>query len=202
MAKHAHWCAAALTAAGILLAAATSALACACCTHTAWRYVETEKITPQRLSELEQFRFAKAAKLMLGEADDNGIKGVQDASEDYQLTVTRAKGRMAFAFRDEKGRSGTLVLAMPSAISIFEVDPRGKEKEGGLGPSLYKEWKLTANAIGTGMFAPGVGSGQRITLILQGRGNNCSGGDMFSHWTLAVFGPKAEYHLFGAFKQQ
>jgi hypothetical protein len=47
------------------------------------------------------------------------------------------------------------------------------------------------------MFAPGVGSGQHITLILQGRGLLCTEVENFTHWMLAVSGPVAKYHLFG-----
>jgi len=196
MNRYALWATAPL-AAGLFLAAATSALACACCTHTAWRYVETEKMTPRRLAELEQFRFATAAKLMVGEAD-KGIKGITDTSANYELTVTRPKGRIAFAFRDEKGRSGTLVLAMPSTISIFEVDPRGQERDNGLGPSLYKEWKVTANAVGDGLFRSVVGSGQKITLVLHGRGIGCTDPGHFTDWTLLVHGPVDKLTLYGA----
>jgi len=46
-----------------------------------------------------------------------------------------------------------------------------------------------------------VGSGQRITLIVQAHGNNCTSPDMATHWTLMVHGPKADYHLFGKFVQ-
>ena len=53
----------------------------------------------------------------------------------------------------------------------------------------------------TGIFAPGMGKGQLVTLILQGHGNNCTSPDMATHWTLVVHGPKAEYHLFGKFVQ-
>ena len=37
---------------------------------------------------------------------------------------------MVFSFRDAKGRPGTLTLMLPQTISIFEVDPRGDEKDG------------------------------------------------------------------------
>ena len=77
------------------------------------------------------------------------------------------------------------------------LDPRHGEREGGLGPALYKEWRLTAPAAGTGIFAPGVGRGQLVTLILQGHGNSCASAADFTHWTLVVSGPAAEYHLFG-----
>jgi hypothetical protein len=140
---------------------------------------------------------SKAAKLKVGEAD-KGIKGVADASENYELAVTRPKGRMVFAFRDEKGRTGTLVLAIPGTISIFEVDPRGKEKDNGLGPSLYKEWKLTANAAGDGLFRAVVGSGQKITLVLHGRGIGCTDPGHFTDWTLLVHGPIDKLTMYGA----
>jgi len=183
---------------GFLLANATAALACACCSHTAWRYVETEKMSQRRSAAIERIGFAKAAKQMRGEGIDSGIKGVEDPSEDYQLTVTRQKDRMVFAFRDAKGRTGTLVLAMPSTISIFEVDPRGAEKDTGLGPNLYKEWKLTANAAGDGLFRGVVGARQKMTLVLHGRGNACTSADHFTDWTLLVYGPVDKVTMYGA----
>ena len=117
------------------------------------------------------------------------------------MHVAQETGRWTFTFRDKAGRAGTLAMAIPETVAIFSVDPRLDEREGTTGPALYKEWKLTSNAAGTGIFAPGVGKGQSITLILQAHGNNCTSADMASHWTLVVHGPKAEYHLFGKFVQ-
>ena len=125
------------------------------------------------------------------------IKGIATPSSHYGLSVTQSADRWVFAFRDAQGRTGTLALAIPRSISVFEVDPRRDEPEGGLGPALYKEWRLTAPAAGTGIFAPGVGRGQRVTLILQGHGNSCASAADFTHWTLVVHGPLAEYHVFG-----
>ena len=129
-----------------LLAGAAPALACACCSNTASRYVEVEKLSTQRMAEIERMSFAATAKLATGEADA-AIKGVEAPATDYRLAVARAKDRMVFSLRDDKGRAGTLALAIPKIISIFEVDPRGDAKDEGLGPSLYKEWKLTADAV-------------------------------------------------------
>jgi hypothetical protein len=36
-----------------------------------------------------------------------------------------------------------------------------------------------------------------LTLILQGAGNSCTSANDFSHRTLAMQGPKANYTLFG-----
>jgi hypothetical protein len=120
----------------------------------------------------------------------------------YELSVTQRADHWVFSLRDEQGRSGTLTLAMPKSIAVFEVDPRRGEPEGGLGPVLYKEWRLTAPAAGTGVFAPGAGKGQLVTLILQGHGISCPSATDFTHWTLVVHGPTAEYHLFGDLVQQ
>ena len=87
-----------------------------------------------------------------------------------------------------KGRTGTLTLALPRTISIFEVDPRQEEKEGGLGPVLYKEWKLTAPAAGGGLFGGIVGKGQKLTLVLHGHGRGCTDASHFTAWTLLVHG--------------
>ena len=97
--------------------------------------------------------------------------------------------------------SGFVLRRSTIAVAIFSVDPRLDEREGGLGPSLFKEWKLTSDVAGTGIFAPGMGKGQRLTLILHAHGNNCTGADMATHWTLIVHGPRAQYHLFGKLVQ-
>lgn len=193
--------AAGLAVAACLLVFASEAFACACCTHTGWRYVEVERLSERRLVQIEQMAFAKAAALAVGEADPR-IKGISDPDTKYTLGVTRRKDRMVFAFRDRKGRDGTLVLAIPKTIAIFEVDPRGEEKDNGLGPSLYKEWKLTANAAGDGLFRRIVGAGQKITLVLHGRGIGCTDAGHFTDWTLLVHGPSDKLTLYGALDPQ
>jgi hypothetical protein len=182
--------------AALALIAATAAQACACCTQTAWRRVELEKLDAAKLAEIAQVKFAKAAQLMLGEADQDAIKGVKDPEEDYELGVTRAKERWAFSFRDKKGRAGTLTLALPKAVSIFEVDPRHGKDEG-QGPVLYKEWKLTANAAGDGLFRAATGGNQKMILVLHGRGNGCTSAEDFTHWTLLVHGPVDTFTMYG-----
>lgn len=189
-----------LIAAVVILATVSSALACACCSNTGSRYVEVEKLGERRMLDIGQMRFARTAKLITSDADID-IKGIKDAGTDYQLTMTRTKDHMVFALRDERGRTGKLVLAMPKTISIFEVDPRGPEKEGGQGPRLYKEWKLTANAAGDGLFRNVVGKGQKITLVLHGGGRGCTDYGHFFGWTLLVHGPADKFGLYGALQQ-
>jgi hypothetical protein len=185
-----------LLATAMLLAGAHSTLACACCTHTGWRSVHVDSINEWRRIQLDEMRFARKAALSLGEADAE-IKGVSDPATGYDLTVTRTKDRLTFAFRDTKGRTGTLVLSIPNRISVFEVDPRDEDNDGGLGPVLYKEWKLTANAAGTGLFAEAV-KGQKLTLILHGRGRGCTEANHFTAWSLMLHTDKQSLMLIGA----
>lgn len=178
-----------------------TAQACACCTSAGQRNVNVSKLDSSKAAQLDQIVFEKAAELYLGEADLGSVVGITTPSQHYDLAVTRQKDRIVFAFRDKEGRSGTLVLAWPSSISLFEVDPRDEKVEGGLGPGLYKEWKVTAKAAGTGIFTPGLGGNQRITLVIHGRGNSCTDAGDFRAWTLIVHGPKAEYKLIGTLQR-
>lgn len=175
--------------------------ACACCTNAGQRYEAVEALDSGRLDEIDQLRFAAVAKLYTGEADPDMIKGVAAASSRYDLKVKQGRDRWVFAFRNAGGRTGTLTLTLPKSIAVFAVDPRRGEREGGTGPALYREWKLTARAVGTGIFEPGMGEGQRLTLVLQGHGNSCASASDFTHWTLVVSGPVATYHLFGELTQ-
>jgi hypothetical protein len=180
-----------------MLGALQAAHACACCSNQGQRHVGTAKLDATLREQIQQLRFAAEAELYMGERDPSDIKGIAAPSSKYTLSVAQEAKRWTFTFGDKAGRSGTLTLAIPDAVSIFSVDPRLDEREGTTGPALFKEWKLTSNATGSGIFTPGMGAGQRITLILQGHGNNCTSADMATHWTLVVHGPKAEYHLFG-----
>lgn len=175
--------------------AATSALACACCTNPAQRHVEVEKMDSAKPEEISRIQFSQDAKLRLDEGAE-GIKGLDGAHEDFKLSVARQKDRLVFALKDAKGRGGSLTLVLPKTISVFEVDPRDA-KDTGSGPPLYKEWKLTANASGDGIFRASTGANQKMTLIFHGRGNACTDASQFSHWTLLVFGPVDKYTFYG-----
>jgi hypothetical protein len=181
--------------------AAPPAAACACCTNQGQRHVGVAKLEAGLREEIGRLRFLGDAELYTGEAEPADVKGIATPSSKYELHVAQEDSRWTFAFRDKAGRSGTLILAIPDTVAIFAVDPRNDEREGGTGPALYNEWKLTSAAAGTGIFAPGMGKGQRLTLVLHAHGNNCTSADMASHWTLMVHGPRAQYHLFGRIVQ-
>jgi hypothetical protein len=107
-----------------------------------------------------------------------------------------AQKTFGFAFHGYPGFSGTLSFPFPEKVSIFEVDTRVTPDDG-TGPILYKEWKLTGKATGTQNFEAANDGEHHLTLILQGRGSACTSASDFTHWTLVMEGPKANYSLFG-----
>ncbi|MBR1276677.1 hypothetical protein [Bradyrhizobium sp. AUGA SZCCT0283] len=175
---------------------ASPGLACACCTNQGQRNVATVTLDSGKRQEVESLRFASKATLFTGEGDVEGIEGIAAPAGTYTLTAKWLEDRLMLSFRDAAGRTGTLSLARPRTVSVFEVDPRDRPDKG-LGPTLYKEWKLSAPAAGSGVFQPGVAPRQILTLILQGGGNSCTSSSDFTHWTLVMQGPKANYTLFG-----
>jgi hypothetical protein len=174
----------------------SSALACACCTNEGQRNVATVALDSGKRQEIESLRFADKATVFTGEGDVDGIEGIATPSPTYKLAAKWVDDRLVLSFRDGSGHTGTLSLARPGTMSVFEVDPRDRPDKG-QGPLLYKEWKLSAPAAGSGVFRPGIAPRQTLTLILQGSGNSCTSAIDFSHWTLVMQGPKANYTLFG-----
>src|SRR4051812_1847006 len=178
------------------LAGPAPALACACCTNEGQRNVATVALDSGKRQEIESLRFGGKATLFTGEGDAEGIEGIATPSGSYSLVAKWQDERLVLSFRDNLGRTGTLSLLRPETVSIFEVDPRDRP-DSGQGPRLYKEWKLSAPASGSGVFSPGIAPRQILTLILQGGGNSCTSAIDFSHWTLVMQGPNANYTLFG-----
>ncbi|HKU99708.1 MAG TPA: hypothetical protein VJR58_30720 [Vineibacter sp.] len=172
--------------------------ACACCTDIGQRRVATDKLDTYRRGEIDRLRFAPTAELYTGSAGPEDLKGLRAATTDYGLEVRQQDDGIIFELRDKDQRAGTLSLVWPDVISIFEVDPRQDKRAGGLGPRLYKEWSVTGKITATGIFEPSNDGGTRITLILQGGGNSCTGAEDFTDWTLSVDGPNAAYSFIGA----
>ena len=175
--------------------AVDAAHACACCSNRASRYVAIEKLSEHRLGEIERMVFAEEA---FPAEDPDPPTDIQDLGPNLQLAVARTRQELTFSFRGQPGRAGALTLAIPASISIFEVDPRGGTEDQGLGPLLYKEWQLTANASGTGVFRALSGSDQSLTLILHGSGRGCTDALHFTDWTLMIRGPAGKLTLYGA----
>ena len=181
----------------LVLADVGPARACACCSNTGQRNVDTKPIDAFAAGILADVQFAPAAHLYTGEADVESLGGIATKSTDFQLAVSKAAGSWEFNFADSSG-GGKLTFVLPKAITRFEIDPRDPAPEPGTGPVLYKEWRLTAAAVGSGMFKGATGGDQRATLILHGHGNSCTDASQFDAWTLVLHGSKATNTLFGS----
>jgi hypothetical protein len=193
----------ALLAAVFAIAQSGAADACACCTNPGQRYVESTKLEAYRLDLVRELRFAPRANLQTGARDLADYKGISNPSGSYALTVEKRNDRFVFSFRDDRKNEGTITLVLPDAIAVFEVDPRDPDApKNGLGPQLYKEWRLVAPFAGTGIFKAGNGGYQRIALIFHGRGLGCTEASHFSGWTISVYGPLGNYLFYGDLKQQ
>jgi hypothetical protein len=166
---------------------APPARACACCSFVGQRTDVVRELDDPIAAQLALMNFRRQAKLAVGERYEDAIPGIEDPAMDYTVTVTRLADRMTFGFRDAKGRTGTLSLANPKTIAIFEVDPRdGPDR--GTGPSLYKEWRMSGPLAGDGIFGASAEPDRNITLVLHGRGNSCTDAHDFTHWTLTAHG--------------
>lgn len=186
-----------------VLAAATQANACACCTNAGQRNVGRSKIDAYAAGVLDAVRFGVDAQLYTGEADIGDIKGIKAASDRWTMVVAKTSKTWRFAFDDGKGNTGDLVFALPAVVTKFEVDPRAPEPARSNGESLlYKEWRFTTKAKGTGMFEGITGDPQQATLILHGRGNNCTDASQFTAWTLVLHGAKGTITVFGPLQPQ
>jgi hypothetical protein len=184
-------------ASALVTLATDTALACACCTNRAGRYVEVEKLSDQRLDTIAQMTFAKDA--FVGQSAADHPIDLKDFDTTLQLAVTQTKTEIVFAFRGDANRASEVTLAFPDTISIFEVDPRGGEPDAGLGPAFYKEWQLTGTAKATGVLRPLVeSSDHKVTLIVHGRGRGCTEASEFTDWTLMLQGPAGKLTLYGA----
>ena len=170
-----------------------------CRPERGFRNVEALPLDQGTLEFMQEVQFAKTATLYTGPPGIKSIQGIEAPSESYAMGVDWIRKRIVFSLQDAGGLAGSLTLSLPDEISIFEVDLlEGPDTSS----SLYREWELTGKTTGTGPFEAAGDPGQRLSLILQGRGKDCIAGIAdFQNWTLVMKGPKANYHLFGGLVQ-
>lgn len=172
------------------------AFACACCAEPGTYSINVKKPAGFELTELKKIRFA-TANLFMTAAGEANIKGISSIGENYSLSGLLQSPVWKFNFKDDKGKSGTLDLRQPTSMVAYMVDIHDR-KEGEGDPVLYKEWyfKSTVQS-GTGIFQKGLAPATKYVLVLQGRGNNCTQAEDFTHWRLEITGKKASYAFFG-----
>jgi hypothetical protein len=182
-------------------AALRDALACACCSERGSRVDKSGLLDDATRHQIERMVFARAAVMTSEIGTDKPVPLPPGSSSDYELTMTRDKAIMTFAFKDPVGRSGRLSFTTPAQIWVFAVDPFGDAKDDGLGPSLYKEWRLTAPVKADGIFRRGTLPGQKVTLIFHGRGRGCTEAEDFTDWSLLLHGPAGSLTFYGALEK-
>ena len=124
----------------------SNAFACACCSERGSRVDRSVILDAPTRTQIERMAFAKEASLGGDIGDEARSPLPPGSSSSYETTVTRDKGVMTFAFRDPVGRNGRLSFVTPPRIWIFAVDPFGDAKDEGLGPPLFKDWRLRTDS--------------------------------------------------------
>jgi hypothetical protein len=170
--------------------ASDKAVVCACCADEGEWYERSEIITSAQLHELSRVRFSTTANTYQSPADDNEL------ATSYALTYTRNGRHWELRFRDEQGKTGTLSFRLPVTAIFYGADMQDSPP-GGVGPMLYKEWRLSGTARLTGVLKKGLAGQARFRLILQGRGNRCEQAEDFKNWILQVTGPRHAYAFYG-----
>lgn len=169
-------------------------LVCACCAEEGEWYETSGRLSSAQLHELSRVRFAETASTY------QSPRGDSELSVSYKLAQTRSGRRWEFKFRDEQGKTGTLSFVLPATAVFYGADMQDSPP-GGLGPALYKEWRLSGVATATGVLKKGTAGTARFRLVLQGRGNNCEEAEHFKSWILQVTGARFSYSFHGSFSK-
>ena len=168
------------------------AAVCACCADEGEWYERTERVQTEQLALLDRLRFSPTAKKYMSPGEDN------DLSEDYSLSHVRAGRSWQLKFRDDQGRTGTISFMIPVIAVTFGADLHDSPA-GGVGPSLYKEWRFSGAARVAGIFRSVMSAPVQFRLILQGRGNHCENAEDYRHWTLQISSGHRSYTFYGSF---
>lgn len=187
----------------------STALACACCSEPGTYSIRTTIPDKQYLNILNELQFGETAELFMTAAGFDQVKGLEQIKSDFErdsLTASRGKLDLAaeftsriwkFGIRTKSGKTGALVLPMPSQMLVFKVDIHDSEDDGA-GPILYKELRFKGNVSGgEGFLRAGIVKPTSYFLVFQGRGNNCDSASDFTNWRLEITGAKARYAFFG-----
>ena len=178
-----------------VLAASSSAFACACCSNKGQYDVFTGTPAKYQLELLKDMHFGAKPELYMTD-DDDRMRGLADLGvDDLSLVDAYTNNTWKIIIKSPSGKTGTLVLPRPAKMTTKKIDLHDKE-EGD--PSLYKEFAFDGIVTsGSGVFRGGIVGPTKYTLIFQGHGNNCDNAEDFTHWRLEIRGSKAKYAFFG-----
>jgi hypothetical protein len=191
-----------------LLLFSTVSFACACCAEPGTYSIWTGKVDTYYLSVLEDMKFDQKAELFITEAGFDSIKGLSDIKREYEsdswttaggsfdLVAAFTSKTWKFNLKTPSGRTGALVLPMPTQMLTYKVDQHDSDS-GGNGPILYKEFFKGSIGSGTGFLRSSLVRPSTYFLVFQGRGNGCDNASDFTHWRLEIDGKNASYAFFG-----
>lgn len=192
-----------------LMSLANNALACACCAEPGTYMIWTGKPSEYDLSVVRDMKFDKKVELYMTEAGFESIKGLNDVKKEMEsdswnyetdaldLVNEFTNKTWKFKIKTPGGKTGTLMLPMPTLMVQYKVDIHDT-KDTGLGVSLYKEFRFKGTVQnGTGIFRSGIIKPTTYFLVFQGRGNGCDDASNFTHWRLEIDGKKAKYVFYG-----
>lgn len=186
----------ALAAFAVIIGLPNEALSCACCSDPGERRTQSVEVDEYVGSQLKEITVSGSATLFTTACGFECVKGLSDPSDSYSVKLSKDQSRWAFTFRDTRAKSsGTLSFDLPGSLFAFAVDPAPGRSEGS--PRLYKEWRISAPVEGTGVFEAGMKGNPTATLVLHGQGNSCDQVEDFTHWSMIVSSPHAEFTLYG-----
>jgi hypothetical protein len=181
--------------------------ACACCAEKGEYSISTQTPDKDKLDLLNAMKFDGAAELFTTEAGFDEVKGLKSIKASYDannwettpsfftLENMFAAKTFKFNFKTADGKTGTLVLPLPSQMLSFKADIHDTT-EGEV--SLYKEWRFKGTVgSGNGFFKASILKPTTYFLVLQGRGNMCDNAEDFRNWRLEITGKNADYAFFG-----
>jgi len=188
-----------------LLAASSSAFACACCaehgTYSLWKGA----VDSYHHGVIKEIEFGKTAQLYMTAAGFESIRGLSSIEKemnsgtagDLSIVDVFTNNIWRIEIKTHRGKSGMLVLPQPAKMTIFKVDTHENDAAGGEA-MLYKEFQFNGTvSSGSGIFRSSIVRTTTYSLVFQGRGNECDNASDFTHWRLELSGVKASYAFFG-----
>jgi hypothetical protein len=190
----------------IILGFTENILACACCADKGTYQLSTSKPDDYKIGLFKEMKFASNATLFTSDAgvDESHVRGLPKdyTDENYQSGFDKLKVGGGFAgklwtlnFTDYQGRTGSLVLPLPSRMVKYSVDmePDGAAPD----HPLYKEFRFEGLARGRGFLKSSIAPNTRYFLVFRGQGNACDNASDFNYWRVEITGKKARYAFWG-----
>lgn len=183
-----------------LLGSMNAAPFCACCAERGTYSLSVKKPDAYEIGELKRIQI-QTTELYTDAGYPETIKGIKPLGETFIANCVLQNKLWKFEIIDEKNQSGILSFPLSATMVDYKVDYNENDEKAS-NATLYKEWRFKAKVSNTtGIFQFGIKPTTEYFLVLQGRGNNCTQAEDFTHWRLEIFGKNAGYAFFGKLKQ-